>query len=68
MRGTIKKVSERGDYAFINPDEPGAGIFVHVDDLASAGLDAELRVGDRLEFEVTQTAKGPRATNLREAR
>ncbi len=53
--------TERG-FGFIKPDEGATNVFVHV-----SGLVRPLSVlhpGECVEFEVTQTVRGPRADNV----
>ena len=62
-RGTIGKlISDRG-FGFIQTEE-GKDLFFHRNDLQ--GVDYEsLTVGQEVEFEVTRTAKGMNAANVR---
>jgi len=61
LKGTVKRwLSGRG-YGFIEPEEGGDDIFVHVSDVQSEGL---LREGQNVEFEIESTYKGPRAVKV----
>ena len=51
-------------YGFIKPSDGGADVFVHHSDIESDGF-RTLNENDRVEFEVTQGEKGPKATNVR---
>lgn len=64
--GTIKKViSDRG-FGFITDDE-AKDYFFHRDGL-DAALDFDRLVGgERVEFEIEQSPKGPRAVRVRSA-
>ena len=61
--GTIKKVvSDRG-FGFITADD-GKDYFFHRNSL-SLSLDFDrLSGGEKVEFEIEQSPKGPRATNV----
>ncbi len=60
MIGLVKKWLDRG-YGFIEVDE-GDDVFVHHSNLQGA---FELRVGQKVEFEVESSPKGPRAVNVK---
>lgn len=64
--GTIKKViSERG-FGFIT-GEDGKDYFFHRDGLA-ASLDFDrVALGERVEFDLQSSQRGPRAVNVRRA-
>lgn len=61
MKGTIKRwLSGRG-YGFIEPDEGEDDIFLHTSEVQGVYL---LQEGQRVEFDVEDTDKGPRALNV----
>jgi CspA family cold shock protein len=67
VTGRVKFFRENG-YGFIAPDNGGEDIFVHRSDLhescrADQGL--TLVEGQRVSFDITQHAKGPKAINVR---
>lgn len=68
MRGTIKKLTEKG-YGFISPsdaeEEDGndKDLFFHANSLIGVEYDA-LEVGDEMEFEVEESEKGKNAINV----
>ncbi len=64
--GTIKKVvSDRG-FGFITADD-GKDYFFHRDGL-SGSLDFDrLNGGEKVEFDIEQSPKGPRAKNVQSA-
>ena len=59
--GTVKFVSERG-FLFLVPDGSGPDIFAHVSDFERASL-RKPEQGERFEFEIQMTPKGPKAVN-----
>jgi len=62
LRGTVKRwLIDRG-YGFIEPDNEGEDIFVHQSDVKEVD---ELAEGQKVEFEVQKTEKGPRAVNVK---
>lgn len=62
MKGTVKRWLLGRGYGFIEPDEDGSDVFVHQSEI---GVLSELREGQRVEFEVESTHKGPRAINVK---
>jgi cold shock protein len=60
--GTVKFVSDRG-FLFLIPDHGGKDIFGHISDFERAGLRVPLQ-GERYEYEMEMTPKGPKAVNL----
>jgi CspA family cold shock protein len=64
ITGTIKKFTDRG-FGFIRPDDyDGKDIFIHHTVVEAAGIRA-LAAGDRVEFEITASDRGPRASTVR---
>ncbi len=62
-KGTIGRlVTDRG-YGFIKTEE-GKDLFFHRNDLQGVAYES-LTEGQEVEFEVTQTAKGQNAANVR---
>ncbi|MGW2548537.1 cold-shock protein, partial [Kitasatospora sp. NPDC001574] len=47
-------------YGFITPDVPGPDVFVHASAIVTLGY-PRLDEGDRVEYQVRQTPKGPQA-------
>jgi CspA family cold shock protein len=55
--------AEKG-FGFIAPDEGGADVFAHYSAIDGRGY-RSLEENQKVEFEVTQGAKGPQASNIR---
>jgi CspA family cold shock protein len=64
MRGTVKFFREDKGFGFIIPDEGGDDVFLHMNDLRTAGLGI-LATGDRVEFEPVLNPRGTRASDIR---
>ncbi|MBQ6814149.1 MAG: cold shock domain-containing protein [Lachnospiraceae bacterium] len=62
MKGTVKWFNNQKGYGFIS-DEQGNDVFVHFSGIASEGYKS-LEEGAAVEFEITDGAKGPQATNV----
>lgn len=65
QRGTVKFFNAEKGYGFIQPDDGGRDIFVHVSAVTRSGL-ATLSEGQRVAFDVEpdRMGKGPKAVNL----
>ena len=61
-RGTVKWFNNQKGYGFIC-DEQGNDVFVHYSGLNMEGFKS-LEEGQEVEFDVTEGAKGPQATNV----
>ncbi len=62
MEGTIKTLTEKG-FGFITVDGEEKDLFFHKNELKEVTYE-ELKVGDRVSFEKTDSEKGPNATNV----
>ncbi|MET7417660.1 cold-shock protein [Dactylosporangium sp. NPDC049525] len=62
--GTVKWFNAEKGFGFITPDGGGADLFAHYSAIATGGF-RSLEENQRVEFEVTQGAKGPQAANIR---
>ncbi|MBW6440992.1 cold shock domain-containing protein [Patescibacteria group bacterium] len=62
MNGTIKKLTDKG-YGFIAQDDGGKDLFFHSNELNGVAYD-QLKEGDSVSFEVTESPKGLNATNV----
>ena len=60
--GTIKRLTDRG-FGFIDMGD-GKDIFFHMSSVIDTSYD-ELREGQKVEFDVGDGPKGPRAENVR---
>jgi CspA family cold shock protein len=61
-KGTIKKLTDRG-FGFITPEGGDKDLFFHSKELVGVEFN-ELREGDAVEFEVSESPKGPNATGV----
>jgi CspA family cold shock protein len=62
VRGTVKWFNENKGFGFIAV-EGGADVFVHYTAIRGAGRPS-LREGERVELEIVEGPKGPRAANV----
>ena len=62
-RGTVKWFNNTKGWGFILSDE-GTEAFVHYSDIEGDGFKA-LYVGDTVEFEMTDSERGPKAITVR---
>ncbi|MFH1192923.1 MAG: cold shock domain-containing protein [Candidatus Jorgensenbacteria bacterium] len=65
MNGTIKTLKEQG-FGFISREGEAKDLFFHSKELKGVTFD-ELKVGDKVTFEVIETEKGPAATGVSRA-
>tara|TARA_E500000318_G_scaffold108402_1_gene119210 strand:- start:5090 stop:5296 length:207 start_codon:yes stop_codon:yes gene_type:complete len=61
--GTVKFFKTDKGYGFITPEDGSRDVFVHVSAVQNSGL-ATISEGQRLNFEVQEDARGPKAVNL----
>lgn len=61
--GTVKWFNDQKGFGFITPEDGGRDCFVHHSAIQAQGF-RTLAEGDRVEFEVTEGAKGPAAENV----
>ena len=62
VNGTVKWFNEAKGFGFIE-QESGADVFAHFSAITSSGFKT-LAEGQKVEFTVTQGAKGPQAENV----
>ena len=60
--GTVKWFNESKGFGFIS-QEDGPDVFAHYSEISGDGF-RTLSEGDRVEFEVVQGEKGPKAKNI----
>ena len=58
--GTVKFYNEEKGFGFITPDSGGKDLYVH----STAVQNGPIKEGDKVEFEIGQGDKGPRAENV----
>jgi cold shock protein len=63
MNGTIKKLTDK-NFGFISPEEGDKDLFFHANELVDTSFE-ELREGDAVSFELSDTPKGPAATQVK---
>lgn len=59
-KGTVKFFNQAKGFGFIKPEDGNKDVFVH-----SSGLEANVREGDTVMFELKEGPKGPCAVNVR---
>jgi cold shock protein len=62
LDGTVKWFNDSKGFGFLSR-EGGPDVFVHHSEISSGGF-RSLAEGDRVQFEVSDSPKGPRATNV----
>jgi len=63
-QGTVKWFNDDKGFGFITVDGGGKDVFVHFSEIQTAGF-RSLGEDQRVEFEITQGAKGPQASSVR---
>ena len=64
-RGTVKWFNDTKGFGFIHSDD-GKDVFVHQTDIEADGF-RSLAEGQKVEFEMSDGPKGPKATKVRPA-
>ena len=62
MQGTVKWFNGIKRFGFIAPSDGSKDVFVHQSEIQGFG---SLEAGDRVEFEIAEGDKGPKATNVK---
>ncbi len=66
ITGTVEFFKDDKGFGFIRPDNGGKDVFVHHSVINMDGFKT-LKRGEKVEFEIVEDAKGPRASNVRKA-
>ncbi len=65
MKGTVKWFNSKKGYGFIEPDEPGNDVFLHINAVKASGI--YVNEGTRLEYELKSSKDGrTSAENLKQ--
>jgi len=63
-KGTVKWFNDAKGFGYITPEDGSKDVFVHFSAIQSSGFKT-LKENDKVEFEVVDSPKGPRAANLK---
>ncbi|MGB3341148.1 MAG: cold shock domain-containing protein [bacterium] len=61
--GNVKWFDGKKGYGFIEKEDGSGDVFAHYADIAGDGY-RTLREGERVKFEITETPKGEKATQI----
>lgn len=64
ITGTVKWFNSTKGYGFIAPDGESEDVFVHYSAIQGTTGYRTLNEGDRVEFSIEQSPKGPQAANV----
>src|SRR5438128_2199476 len=62
--GTVKWFNDAKGFGFITPDDGSKDLFVHFSSIQASGFKT-LKEKDKVQYDVEQSPKGPRAGNLK---
>jgi cold shock protein len=62
QQGTIKRLTDRG-FGFIAVEGSDKDLFFHSNELVGVSFN-DLKEGDKVQFEVSESPKGPNATKV----
>ncbi|VTU08697.1 cold shock-like protein [Actinobacillus indolicus] len=65
LTGTVKWFNSVKGFGFIAPEQGGDDVFVHFSAIISENSYRNLKDGDKVEFEVQSSERGPSATNVK---
>jgi len=63
MQGNVKWFNDQKGYGFLTPKDGSKDVFVHHTAIKMSGFKT-LAEGSAVDFEIEQSDKGPRATNV----
>ncbi|CAG9413517.1 Cold shock-like protein CspE [Providencia alcalifaciens] len=63
VKGNVKWFNESKGFGFITPEDGSKDVFVHFSAISGDGFKT-LAEGQKVEFEITEGAKGPSAANV----
>ena len=64
MEGTVKWFNDSKGFGFITPTDGSSDVFVHQGDIQGEGF-RSLSENDKVEFDLSQGEKGPKAANVK---
>ncbi len=64
MKGTVKWFNDQKGFGFITPEDGGKDLFVHHSSIQAEGFKS-LAENQKVEFDVEESDKGPRAANVK---
>ena len=62
--GTVKWFNDAKGFGYITPDDGSKDVFVHFSAIEAAGFKT-LKEADKVQFDVQESPKGPRAANVK---
>jgi CspA family cold shock protein len=64
VRGKVKWFNDQKGYGFLSKEDGSGDVFVHFSSISGDGFKS-LAEGDNVEFDVTESDKGPKAANVK---